>query len=322
MWHRLKPAFALLLLAPLIAEYLLGSLSFGQLGLFPLMVPMYGGGALLVRELARRYGRGWPTIFALGLAYAVIEEGLATQSLFNPHYLGLHLLRYGFIPALGIAGPWTVYVVVLHMAWSIAVPIGLVEMLFPRQRHAPWLGRAGLGVTAVMYVLGAGLIALGTWKKEQFAASETQLLVAAAVALAAAAGAFAFFRRHVAEEASTPSATWPPWVLGVVAFGAGSLFHLLSQLGGAVFPAALNVTGLLLLPAAVMLAVRTACKSGGRSVAGTDALVLGGVLVYGWLGFFMAARLHGAGAIPGQFFPCLIVLALVFVRWVRRRQPG
>ncbi len=82
MWYRLKPAFSLLVLAPLISEYLLGSLSFGQLWLFPIMLPMYGGGALLIRELARSFGRGWPTIFALGLAFAVVEEGLATQSLF------------------------------------------------------------------------------------------------------------------------------------------------------------------------------------------------------------------------------------------------
>ena len=30
MWHRLKPAFSLVLLAPLIAEYLLGSLTFAH----------------------------------------------------------------------------------------------------------------------------------------------------------------------------------------------------------------------------------------------------------------------------------------------------
>jgi len=102
MWHRLKPALSLILLAPLIAEYLLGSLSFKQLVLFPIMVLMYGAGALFVREMTRRTNRGWPTIILLGLAYGVIEEGLATQSLFNPHYLGLRLLDYGFIPTLGI----------------------------------------------------------------------------------------------------------------------------------------------------------------------------------------------------------------------------
>src|SRR3954470_10607100 len=105
LWTRLKPAFSLVLLAPLIAEYLLGSLSFAQLPLFPIMMLMYGAGALFVREVARRSGRGWPAIILLGLAYGVIEEGLATQSLFNPHYLGLRLLDYGFIPAWGIGGP-------------------------------------------------------------------------------------------------------------------------------------------------------------------------------------------------------------------------
>ncbi len=73
---------------------------------------------------------------------------------FNPHYLGLHLLNYGFVPALGIGAPWTVYVLLLHVVWSIAVPIGFVEALFPGQRHTPWLGRLGVAVTGIVYALG------------------------------------------------------------------------------------------------------------------------------------------------------------------------
>ena len=194
MWPRLKPALALILLAPLIAEYLLGSLSFNQLPLFPIMVLIYGAGALLVREVTRRSGRGWPTILALGLAYGIIEEGLATQSLFNPHYLGLRLLDYGFIPALGLGGPWTVYVVILHVAWSIAVPIALVESLFPSQRTSPWLGKIGLTVTGVVYVLGVTVVGFGTWTKEHFTASRPQLAITALVAVLAIAGAFVLFK--------------------------------------------------------------------------------------------------------------------------------
>jgi hypothetical protein len=66
------------------------------------MAPMYGGGALVIREAVRRAGRGWPSILALGLAYGVLEEGLVTQSLFNRDYAGLRLLDPAYIPALGI----------------------------------------------------------------------------------------------------------------------------------------------------------------------------------------------------------------------------
>jgi hypothetical protein len=40
----------------------------------------------LIREVIRHKGGGWPAIVVLAAAYGVIEEGLATQSLFNPDY--------------------------------------------------------------------------------------------------------------------------------------------------------------------------------------------------------------------------------------------
>jgi hypothetical protein len=40
-------------------------------------------GALLIREVARRTGCGWPTIVVLALAFGVLEEGLLTCS--PPH---------------------------------------------------------------------------------------------------------------------------------------------------------------------------------------------------------------------------------------------
>ena len=173
----------LVLVTPLIAEYLLGSLTLAQFGLFPIMALMYGTGALLVREAARRCGRGWPTILMLGIAYGVIEEGLATQSLFNPNYLGLRLLDGGFIPALGIAGPWTTYVIVLHVVWSIAAPIGLVDAIFPERRTVPWLGRLGFAMSGVAFVFGVTLVNFGTRNTEHFTASTGQLTATAIIAV-------------------------------------------------------------------------------------------------------------------------------------------
>src|SRR6478752_5086191 len=111
---RLLPVGALLLLSPLMAEFVLG----------------YGTAAVLVRELARRTGRGWPTILLLALGFALIEEGLLTQSLFNPHYLGLDLISYGYVGWLGTALPWAIFVLSIHVVWSIATPIALIEAIF------------------------------------------------------------------------------------------------------------------------------------------------------------------------------------------------
>jgi hypothetical protein len=58
-------------------------------------------------------------------------------------------------PALGISVSDLLSFVVGHAVWSIGVPIAMVEALVPGRRTTPWLGRVGLAVTAVLYLLGA-----------------------------------------------------------------------------------------------------------------------------------------------------------------------
>jgi hypothetical protein len=82
--RRVAPAVGLFFLAPLVAEYLLGNVAIDAIAGLLLLSPLYGGGTVLIREVTRRAGRGWPTMIPLGLAHAVFEEGLVTQSLFNP----------------------------------------------------------------------------------------------------------------------------------------------------------------------------------------------------------------------------------------------
>src|SRR5579871_3888487 len=142
-FRRVAPAVALFFISPFVAEFLLGDFSIDAIWLLLVVGPLYGGGALVVRETARRLGRGWPTMLLLALAYGLLEEGIVIQTLFNPNYLGLHLLRHAWIPALGIGGWWTVFVLTLHTVWSISVPIALVEGLYAERRTQPWLGRLG-----------------------------------------------------------------------------------------------------------------------------------------------------------------------------------
>ncbi len=85
------PAVGLVFTAPLVAEFLLGNLPIKLLPALNVLAPMYGGRALLIREVVRRTGRGWPSILLLGMAYGIFEEAFTTQSLFNPNYLKLNL---------------------------------------------------------------------------------------------------------------------------------------------------------------------------------------------------------------------------------------
>jgi hypothetical protein len=323
MRRSIWPVLVLLALAPLVAEYLLGNLTFRQLGLFPVLLPMYGGGAVLVREAARRTGRGWPTILMLGLAYGIAEEGLATQSLFNPRYVGLRLLDYGFIPSLGIAGPWTVYVLAIHAFWSVAVPIALVEALFGADRGAPWLGRAGLAVIGVLYVLGVAIVTMGTRYKEHFTATAAQLAASVLAIAAVAAAAFLLFRPAAGGGVpAAPAKGGPrPWALGLTVFLCGSAFHLASWMHW-VLPAAATVAvdfALIGIPLAVLAGAR---RSPGWTPACADAAGIGAVLVYGWWGFNLTVAEHGRASIPGQCFPLAVVLALLAVLLLRGRARG
>src|SRR4029453_18064848 len=121
--RRLAPAVLLTVLAPIVAEFLLGDFSVRQIGIALVLLPLYGGGALLIREVSRRAGRGWPAIVLLGLAYSLFEEGFLTQSLFNPNYVGQRLLDYGYVPRLGTSLNWAFFVLSIHIVWMFGTPI-------------------------------------------------------------------------------------------------------------------------------------------------------------------------------------------------------
>jgi hypothetical protein len=95
--RRHLPVITLVLLAPAVAELLGGPLQLSQLGLLVFLVPIYGAGALLVQEVVRRRGVVWSSVLILGVAYGIVEEGLALRTLFEA-------AAYGGIGAWG--GRW------------------------------------------------------------------------------------------------------------------------------------------------------------------------------------------------------------------------
>ncbi len=156
--RRITLALGLVLLAPTVGEFLLGNIPISQYASVLVLAPLYGAGALLVREVARRLGRGWPTITLFAAAYALIEEGPVDQMVFNPGYLGLDSFAgYAEIPGLGISGSLVLWSLALHTVWSICVPIALVEAFDPTPTE-PWLGRVGIASTAGVFVLGCVLL--------------------------------------------------------------------------------------------------------------------------------------------------------------------
>ena len=221
--RRVAPAVGLLFLAPLVGEYLLGNVSIVEIGALPILALLYGSGAVLIRELARRTGGGWPTILVLGLAYGLIEAGLIDQTLFNaPELAGAAVGATAHVPALGISVSDLLAFVVGHAVWSIAVPIAMVEALVPSRRTTPWLGRRGLAVTGGLYLLGAALVFRYMQQDSGGFLAPAPKLAAVAVLSAGLIGlAFAVGRRP------RPPIDGPaprPWLVAVVAFAASLLF--------------------------------------------------------------------------------------------------
>src|SRR4051812_2824709 len=210
------PAVTLFFVAPLVAEFLLGNLSLKLLPALIVLAPMYGGGALLIRELARSVNRGWPSILLLGAAYTLIEEGFITQSLFNPDYLRMqmHLLDHAWIPALGIGAWWTLFMFNIHTFWSIAVSIALVEAVVPERATTSWLGAAGKSVIALLFIAGLAANLRFTLAHDHFFASPAQFAGTGVLCLLLIACAF-LVARQSPRPVSGPVPT--PWLTGLVA---------------------------------------------------------------------------------------------------------
>ncbi|MEU4190804.1 hypothetical protein AB0E69_02805 [Kribbella sp. NPDC026611] len=223
------PALGLFFLSPLVAEFLLGNIPISALFALLTLAPLYGGGAVLIREVVRRRGWGYPTVLVFALAYGVIEEGITTQSLFNPNYAGLRLLDPGHIGALGMGAPWTVLVLGLHTVWSITVPIVLMESLSRRPRE-PWLGNVGLGVYGALFLAGVVATTAFGYTKDAFRASTGQdlgtgIAIVALVALGTWIGQRTKHRTAVPSASSVPSA----WIVGAAGLVLSSAWMLVND---------------------------------------------------------------------------------------------
>jgi hypothetical protein len=125
----------------LIGEGLSGStppLAFLNPAVTLLLACLYGSGALLVRDYARRWQKGWRSILILGAAYGIIEEGIMVRSFFSPTWKDLGLLAtYG--RWLGTNWVWAEWLSIYHAIFSITIPIFLVELTYPQSKTRIWL---------------------------------------------------------------------------------------------------------------------------------------------------------------------------------------
>src|SRR5207302_1314347 len=151
-----RPLLALVLPSPVIAEMLSGStppLEWLNPVAALLLIWLYGAGVLVMRETAVRWKTGWPSILLLGAAYGIIEEGLAVKSFFDPAWMDLGTLGW-YGRWLDVNWVWAVWLTIYHAVVSIAIPIFLMEWIWPRVRGQPLTSRRGY-ITAIALLAGA-----------------------------------------------------------------------------------------------------------------------------------------------------------------------
>ncbi|WP_329109687.1 hypothetical protein OG792_12905 [Micromonospora sp. NBC_01699] len=309
--RRLLPVLGLVLLSPWVAEYLVGSHSVRDLPLIVFLVPMYGGGALLIREVARRTGRGWPTMLLLGLAYGVIEAGLLDQSLFNPDYAGEDFQSVAHIPGLRISGYFGLLFVTGHAIWSIGVPIAIIESLVPHRSTTPWLRTPGLVATAGLYLLGGGIIYADLQRTEGFSASPLQFTVAATLAVIFVVAAF-----RVPNRPTEPAARAPKRRILVllIALVASRLLWIHESWFGVGLSVALLVT-------AAWLVARWA-RSPQWSRGHRLALAAGALLTQAWDGFHLSPwrPVSPTEELIGDIFFTVVAITLILLTIRRLRR--
>ncbi|QDP96228.1 hypothetical protein FOE78_10225 [Microlunatus elymi] len=315
-----RPMIMLAVLSPLTAEFLLGDQYLSgmapagqQIGMLISFIALYGMGAVLIRELARRLRLGWAGLLLLALGYGIFEEGLITQTLFNPHYLGLNLLAPGHIGLLGIGAPWTVFVISLHVIWSICTPIAIVEAWHGSDGTAdtrPWLGRAATVVCLIIFAIGAAaILTVSTvFASPPFLAHPAQLIIVAVLVLLVVLAAVRLRGRGSDVTASLPATPARIGWSALLGFLATTAFQLINGLPDRL--AWLSFAGMLAVWAVALLIMVSRRPD-------PFGLAVGAVLTYAWVG--MRSALGEAG-LPGLVEQSLLILLfLAGLAWSYRR---
>jgi hypothetical protein len=112
------------------------------------LTALYGSGAILIRELRVRWDKGWPTVFALGAAYGIVEEGLMVKSFFDPNWIDLGPLgSYG--RWAGVNWVWSLQLTIFH-ALSFLLLADVLLGFFLLTLYRPPLVPYVLAVVAVI----------------------------------------------------------------------------------------------------------------------------------------------------------------------------
>ena len=315
-WARHAPAVLLVALAITIPELLTGSTPVFNL-VNPIAVlgllGLYGAGVLLIREAAIRWQKGWGTILALGVAYGIVEEGIAVKTFFNTnsHVVG-YLGTFGHWA--GVNWVWAVELGLFHAIFSIALPILIVGLAYPELRGSSFVSNSGLRWLVAAFTVTVAFMAVA-FTPQAFPGVPVYLATAGAVA------GFVLLGRWLRADALRP-ATRPP------RFGPRGMFLLGTGFTFAFFGVAWPLPYVLPSPVAVIvvflalvagLAIAARAGLGTLVLPSNETAFAGGLVVFL---FVLSAVMALGGDFGAPVVAALLATLLVVIYRARRAEEG
>lgn len=225
------PIWMLLLLSPFIAELLSGSTRTSVLFVYVPEVMVWGVGALLCRELARRWRAGGTSLLLLGMGLSIAEEFIIQQTSLAPlPFPGSHA-AYGRVWGVNLV--YLLFMLGYESVWVVMVPVQVTELFFPRPARQPWLRRRGAIAACIVFLVGCRIAWYG-WVKQArprlHAVPYTPPPGTIALGFAAIAAliAMAWFVRGVGRPwPDDRRRTAPAWLAGLTALVMGAAWFML-----------------------------------------------------------------------------------------------
>ena len=144
----------LLVLAPLIGEVLSGATRLSFLFVFIPEVMVWGCGALISRELVRRWRRRDQFAHAR-------PRLVCSRIIHHPANLSgvtsLARIDDNVRPSMGVNWLYFLFMLGYESVWIVLVPVQLTELIFPERRRDPWLKNRGLIISSFVFLLGSFL---------------------------------------------------------------------------------------------------------------------------------------------------------------------
>jgi hypothetical protein len=316
------PALGLFVLAPVCAEYLWGyDDSTGHpgtlVGNLIVFSPLYGAPALLVREVARRRGLGWPGILLLAAAFGVVQAAIVDQSMWSTGYRDIPYWEDMSVPTylapIGLSLYLALSFVGGHVILSIGSPIALVETLTPGRRRERWLGPVILWVVAFLYVAASALVLKDSYDTGEASATWGQLLCAGLAAVALVVTAFVVGRR--------PTLILPGRVPRPMAVWAGAFFAMIGWV--AIPPSRIGTALVALLALSAVVVVWRWSQRGDWDQAHVLALASGAVVAAGCFAF-LTTPIGEVGDVEkyGHNIALLALMVALSAWGARRARPG